>query len=267
MGGKYKGVPQLLQHFPLNLTDWQYIEPFAGGLVVFFNVKPKSAVLNDVDLNLTNFWWVLSPESGLYDRFVESCCKRGIYDVEYLLLLEKSIPTMKQDSDEQRIARAKLYYLANRMSFSGVKFTDLSKLSEIIPHRNKLHENLDIWHTAFEEADVRIWHKDFRDVFDRYKKSSDKWTKKFFYCDPPYVVGGEYYDNGFTVKDHEDLAQCLYECTHDWVLSYDDTEKTRERYEGYYIKEASWFKSVAGGNTEQKPELIISNREGSIYEV
>jgi len=262
MGGKYKGVPQLLQHFPLSMTDWQYVEPFAGGLVTFFNVKPKSAVLNDIDQNLTNFWWVVSPESGLYEQFVESCCKRGVYDVEYLKCLEGTIPVMDKDSPMQRVARAKLFYLANRMSFSG-----LGKPTEIIPHRNVLHADLDLWHTAFENADVRIWHKDFRDVFERYKGNSDKWTKKFIYCDPPYINGGEFYDNPFTEKDHEDLAQCLYECPHEWVLSYDDTEITRERYKDYYITEANWFKSVAGANTEQKPELIISNREGSIYEV
>jgi hypothetical protein len=50
--------------------------------------------------------------------------------------------------------------------------------------------------------------------------------------DPPYYVkGGDLYQHGFTVADHERLAVALKETKHAWVLSYDDCFEVRRLYD------------------------------------
>lgn len=261
-GGKGKGISQLLNFFPSNWSNRCYVEPFAGSLSVFFNVAPKTAILNDMDEDLANFWEVVSgifPDD--YDAFTK-LLKSSVYSIKFILDCEEEL-SHKTDGDPIiKPLRALIYYLRNRMSFSGFE-----TLTDIIPNRNILHENLEEWHSFFENADVRIWHKDFREVFDRLDKSSNKWTPKFIYCDPPYVTAGTSYKHSFTEQDHLDLYEKLHKCKYDWVLSYDKHKLIEDLYRDYTIVPAKWFYSCAGGNTEQKEELIITNTVDGVDEI
>jgi len=51
------------------------------------------------------------------------------------------------------------------------------------------------------------------------------------YLDPPYYVkGNDLYQFGFTVEDHERLANVLRGTKHKWLLSYDDCPEIRSLY-------------------------------------
>ena len=253
----------MLPFFPINWSNRCYIEPFCGSLSVFFNVNPKSAVLNDANKELVNFWVVVS-DPLFYEGFL-NLLKRSVYSIEYINKLNKSIECKTDTNNVMYICkRALLYYLKNRMSFSG--FNE-DKPSDIVPNRNILHANLDKWHSYFENADVRIWHKDFREVFKRIETTSDKWVKKFIYCDPPYVKAGSAYKHLFEEQDHRDLSDCLHKTKFEWVLSYDENPLIRELYREYKIVPIQWHYSCAGGNTIQKPELLITNRMDNLCEV
>jgi len=55
--------------------------------------------------------------------------------------------------------------------------------------------------------------------------------RSLLYLDPPYYVkGNDLYQHGFTVDDHQRLANALRHTEHAWVLSYDDCCEVRQLY-------------------------------------
>lgn len=56
----YGGKQTMLKHIlPLIPTHKLYTEPFCGGAAVLFAKKPVDAeIINDIDMNLTNFYWM-----------------------------------------------------------------------------------------------------------------------------------------------------------------------------------------------------------------
>ena len=53
-GGKSKEIPQIVPHIP----DYsgRYVEPFFGGGALFFYLQPKSAIINDINTKLMDFY-------------------------------------------------------------------------------------------------------------------------------------------------------------------------------------------------------------------
>lgn len=260
-GGKYRAVSTLIQFFPQVDSKTVYIEPFCGSCVVFFNYNPDMALLNDINGDIANFWYVLSGvEPELYQRFLD-IFSTTIYSVEFYELLHKKFLETKD-----RSIQAILTYLENRMSFSGIKDTGIQST----PARNSMHlpEDVEFYHHFFAGSkDVRVWNVDFREVFRRVDKLSDKHLKRFYYCDPPYVQQGKGYTNSFTEQDHRDLADLLRKTKVPWVLSYDENPLVRDLYSGYRIEPVSWFYSAAGHNEVQKHELIITSETDDMREM
>ena len=88
---------------------------------------------------------------------------------------------------------------------------------------------VDALHDRFAAVEVRngcCTNLDFAEVI------ADTTCDALLYLDPPYYVkGGDLYQHGFTVADHERLAAALQETKHAWVLSYDDCFEVRRLYD------------------------------------
>lgn len=56
-GGKRKEIPYFIPYIPHDFNI--YIEPFFGGGALFWHIKPKQAVINDINQDLMNFYKVL----------------------------------------------------------------------------------------------------------------------------------------------------------------------------------------------------------------
>lgn len=265
-GGKYRGISQLLPRFP---TDWSkrwYVEPFVGSAVVFFNVAPKMALLNDLNGDVANFWIVVS-DPEMYEKF-SKLFKRAIYSIEYINYLEDMVIYNKnQDGDDCKIYRALAYYIKNRISFSG--FDESSgRIDDILPSNNSLDENLNEWHKYFEGNDIRIWNKDYKIVFDRLENTvGNKNIKKFIFLDPPYYEAGGAYKFFFKDEDHIQLAEILRSCPFEWGITYDDNQFIKDLYNGFQISPLKWFYSATGGKTDQKSEIYITNMKSAMYEI
>ena len=89
-------------------------------------------------------------------------------------------------------------------------------------------KKVDKLHDLFAAIEVRgncCTNLDFADVIE------DTDCCSLLYLDPPYYVkGNDLYQHGFTVEDHERLANALRNTEHAWVLSYDDCREVRQLY-------------------------------------
>ena len=56
-GGKSKEIKYFLDFIPKQYN--RYIEPFAGGAALFFYLEPCSAIINDINPRLINFYMAI----------------------------------------------------------------------------------------------------------------------------------------------------------------------------------------------------------------
>ena len=53
-GGKSKEIPNFIQFIPQNYD--RYVEPFLGGAALYFYLEPHTALINDINDKLINFY-------------------------------------------------------------------------------------------------------------------------------------------------------------------------------------------------------------------
>lgn len=61
IGCKKKMLPQIIAHLPSQFKT--YYEPFLGSGVIYWEIKPQKAILNDCDTNLMNLWHTIFNDS------------------------------------------------------------------------------------------------------------------------------------------------------------------------------------------------------------
>ena len=93
---------------------------------------------------------------------------------------------------------------------------------------NYICKKVDKLHDLFAAIEVHgngCTNLDFADVIQ------DTDRRSLLYLDPPYYAkGNDLYQHGFTVDDHQRLANALRHTEHAWVLSYDDCSEVRQLY-------------------------------------
>lgn len=107
-GSKKSIVPILLSHIPA--TYRRYIEPFAGSACVFFALHPATAILNDRNPELMNFYEVCRMHPRRLSRAVTSYPTTA--DFYYHL--------RDGGDDLSRFDRAARFLYLNRFCFNGV---------------------------------------------------------------------------------------------------------------------------------------------------
>ena len=129
-GGKTQEFPYIKELIP---SFDRYVEPFFGGGAVFFQLQPKNAVINDVCVELTDFYSLLK-ETGEREQF-----KDELY--ENVINWEK-IPKYIAVFEDKII---KLYAKYKRGEISG---NELAKLVNSILKKEENHFN-GLFHKAF----------------------------------------------------------------------------------------------------------------------
>ncbi len=106
-GGKTKEYPYIKDLIP---TFERYIEPFFGGGAIFFQLKPKKAIINDINTELTNFY------SLLKDQKQREQFKKELYDYvdnwdkipKYISIFENKIINLYEKYKAEKITREEL---------------------------------------------------------------------------------------------------------------------------------------------------------------
>jgi len=194
----------------------RYVEPFCGGLAVALALQPKSALLNDLNPHLINFYRQL--RRGLSVEIETRYDRRLFY--AHRARFNELITNHGARSSEA----AQLFYYLNRTCFNG-----LCRFNQ----RGEFNVPFGSYTTVTYAADFHGYQKLFR----RWKfLNEDVETlaidqKDFIYADPPYDVEFTTYSaGGFSWDDQVRTAERLARHRGPVVLSNQATKRIVSLY-------------------------------------
>jgi DNA adenine methylase len=256
-GGKQKAIPQITQYLPPQFTEFR--EPFVGGGAVFFHVINKypniSCWLNDLNSELYYFWQQVQTNlPALVDSVwkVKKQATDGRALFESLATADTNIMTP--------LDRAVRFFILNRITFSGtIESGGYSHASFQGRFTDSSINRLAALDGCFINTKITN--------FDYSKLLTEPGKDVFIFLDPPYLskTKSKLYGkrgNLHTCFDHSRFAQLMSECSHQWLITYDNCEQVRENFDFAYIYE--WELQYGMNNYKQNQaekgkELFITN--------
>lgn len=257
-GGKSKMLPFILSSFPEKMDT--YYEPFLGGGAVFFEMlrqkRFRKAVLGDSNADLMTTFKVI--QSGVEDLIEElGNGKRYKYESKAYYAIRAEEP-----SDDDVLRAARFVYL-NRTCFNGLYRVNRSGQfnAPFGKFTNPLicdARNLRAISKALKG--VKLVCADFSSVVEKAKKGDG------VYFDPPYLPVSKtasftaYNAGGFGLGDHYKLAGLFKELAAvgvSVVLSNSSSDKTRELYSGFDVRELTGKNNIGGPAEYRKPSKEI----------
>jgi DNA adenine methylase len=256
-GGKQRILDYILPYLPSrDLIEGKYVEPFVGGGSVFFAIKPKYALLADINKELIDLYrgirfcplkiW------EIYAGFPST--KKAYYEIRAASVNKKDLA----------FRAARTLYL-NRTCFKGM-------------WRHNLNGDFNIgyggqdrrWALSKEilvEVHKRLKHvslkcSDFEEIINACTE------KDFIFVDPPYRPGGRdminahYVHNSFTYEEHQRLANTLKKASKRgirWAMTTSSHPDILSLFPGYQIK------SLAMGTGKSPGILTNDSKEALIY--
>lgn len=254
-GGKSKALKQIVPLIPDYL---EYREPFVGGGSVFLHQKQsfsdRKFWINDLYVELFHFWEESRDELEKVVQQVEEW-KVQFEDGKTLhRFLIQSLPKFSA------LEKASAFFVLNRITFSGTsesggfsnqafqkRFTDSS-----IERLKKLEGILE---------GTKVTNLDYQEVVTAVGE------EVFIFLDPPYHAATKsalYGKKGNLHKgfDHERFAAVLKNCSHQWLVTYDDSEYIRALFS--FAKIIDWqhtygMRNVGKASKQKQGEIFISN--------
>lgn len=266
-GGKFKIYSKVKNLIEANdLGDMTYVEPFAGGFGIGLgllsdNVVP-TAILNDFDTHIYNFWFAV-----LYHT---DDLMRMIADIPVTIEERERQKAIYMTEDADRLSDGFATFFLNRVNFSGViTGGPIGGFAQDGAYKldcrfNKVEIIRRIEQIALLRERIELFNLDASELMTRQLR--ERIHRSFFNIDPPYVKKGHrLYTNYFKDEDHRNLektiAEYLGETT--WILTYDDCDLIRDIYADYHIVEYDILHN-AGGSVRGK-EIVITNMPKNLF--
>ncbi|HOT60353.1 MAG TPA: DNA adenine methylase [Spirochaetales bacterium] len=260
-GGKSKIYDKVKKLIEANaLGDRTYVEPFAGGFGIGIGLLCddiiQSAVLNDFDSHIYNFW------HSVFHR-TEALLKR-ITDTPITLEEREKQKAVYKDCSADELSDGFATLFLNRVNFSGVIMGGpIGGLSQDGAYKidcrfNKSEIVKKIERIALLKDRIELYNCDASELITVHLQ--DMICTSFFNIDPPYVKKGKkLYANYFKEEDHKSLARIIAEHLGEtrWIVTYDDCDLIRDIYKQYHMTEYSIQHDV-GGSVRGK-EIVITN--------
>lgn len=254
-GGKSRAIKYIA---PLIPTHQEYREPFIGGGSVFFHQKQsfpnRTYWINDLYEALFHFWYQSKEH---LDQVVEQVnhWKSVYYDGKLLhQFLIQNLSTFSE------LEKASAFFVLNRITFSGTSESGgYSKQAYEKRFTPSSVERLSLIGGVLEDA--KITNLDYQKVVEAAGKDV------FIFLDPPYYSASKsalYGKKGNLHKgfDHERFATVMKQCSHSWLITYDDSEYIRSLFDfaNIYDWKLTYGMRNVGGYSQQKAnELFICN--------
>ncbi|MCZ6673452.1 MAG: Dam family site-specific DNA-(adenine-N6)-methyltransferase [Verrucomicrobia bacterium] len=196
VGGKRLIVPKLLDLLPK--TFGTYFEPMIGSGALFFSLRPKRAVLGDINPELINFYKVIKDNHDGFYRAVQKlrASKRNYY-------------TMRVSKPVSPLGKAVRFFYLIRLSWNGLY--RVNRDGEFnVPFGGRCPEDLIAIQVILNAADAlrkaRLVGGDFE------KTTAIARAGDLVYLDPPYPKGAvadngfdRYHKTKFTLDEHKRL--------------------------------------------------------------
>jgi DNA adenine methylase len=231
------GKGQLLAQFrPLFPSEYRrYFEPFVGSAAVFFALRPRQAVLTDVNRELIDCYRAVQ---GSVEQVI-AALRRHAYDEEHYYRVRDLDPA--QLSPPDRAART---IFLNKTGYNGLYRVNKKGQFNVpfgrytnpgFAHADQLG-NLRACARALRGVTLEV--RDFAEVVQHAR------ARDFVYFDPPYVPASStadftsYVPGGFGWDEQRRLAEVFALLTRKGVramLSNSDTPAVREMYAGFRV--------------------------------
>lgn len=260
-GGKFKIYDKVKKLIKANaLGDRTYVEPFAGGFGIGLGLLcddiVQTAVLNDFDFHIYNFWFAV-----LYHT---DDLLRMIADTPITLEERDRQKAVYENSTADRVSDGFATFFLNRVNFSGIiKGGPIGGFSQSGTYKldcrfNKSEIAKKIRQIASLRGRIELYNCDASQLITEYLQGRIRTS--FFNIDPPYVKKGRrLYTNYFKEEDHKNLEKTItgYLGETCWIVTYDDTDLIRDIYKDYHMVEYCILHN-AGGSVRGK-EIVITN--------
>jgi DNA adenine methylase len=254
-GGKSRAVDLIASLLP----DFdEFREPFLGGGSVFVHTKQrfpnKKYWGNDLYFELFKFWEKTQHNiNELIEKIYEW---RNQFSVgkELHRFLNQNLPNFSD------LERATAFFIFNRITFSGTtlsggfserayheRFTE-SSIKRLVPFSQLIQETM-------------ITNYDYKELIHA------EGNNVFLFLDPPYYSATKsalYGRNGHLHKsfDHIEFAETMKQCSHRWLITYDDSEYIRNLFSFATI--IPWnlkygMRNVTETSNQNGREIFVSN--------
>jgi DNA adenine methylase len=258
-GGKGQLLDQLRPRLPARFG--RYFEPFAGGAALFFSLRPRRAVLADVNAELMDCYVATRDQ---VDAVIEALGhhRYGAADYYRVRAIEGSTLPLAERA-------ARTIYL-NKTGYNGLYRVNRAGKFNVPMGRytNPMlcdAGNLRACSIALQGVDLRV--VDFEDVASRAKAGD------FVYFDPPYVPVSDsadftsYVPGGFGADQQRRLAGVFAKLARRGVytmLSNSDTLTVRELYRDFRIDTvlAARFINSRGSRRGKVGEVVVTSWSG-----
>lgn len=244
-GGKRQLLPEIRKYIPKKFNT--YYEPFIGAGAVLFDIQPKKAIINDVNIELVNVYNVIKNN---VDDLIEDL-KKHENDSEYFYSI-RDLDRQEIYKDLTPIERASRVIFLNKTCFNGL-FRVNSQGQFNVPfgkYKNPQIVNeivLRAVHNFLTSNDITILNHDFEAVLENAKKGD------FIYLDPPYDPVSDtssftgYSLDGFNRDDQIRLRNLFVELDKRGckvLLSNSATEFVKDLYKDYHIEIVSATRNI-----------------------
>lgn len=260
IGGKHYSAQRILQAFPHYKSYDVYCDLFGGAAHVLIQKPPYKhvEVYNDINDDLVNFWMQCRDNAAA----LEDRCRTLPYARSLYYAYHKSLFDGTQMDNLERATR---WFYVLRSNFSG-KPLHATPDGWNVGCKNPNHGSGHAYHGAIDQfaslhtrfQRVQIDNRDFSDVFALWN------TKRtLFYVDPPYIDAEHYYENAFTLQDHQRLAALLNTTPAYIALSYYPHPLLSELYPADKWRRITWETFKHSQRTKEThdvaTELLLTN--------
>jgi len=269
IGGKHYSARQILQAFPHHKDYDVYCDLFGGAAHVLIQ-KPTYKhveVYNDINSDLVNFWMQCRDNgAALEDRCRTLPYARSLYYAYHKSLFD--------GTEMEPLERATRWFYVLRSSFRAtIESTPngwihhYNYVAKSPGHAHSYRETLALFGLISQRfANVQIDNQDFADVFAQCKSH-----RTLFYVDPPYVDAEHYYENAFTLQDHQRLAALLNSTPAYVALSYYPHPLLDELYPADKWRRITWETFKHSQRTKAThdvaTEMLLTNYEPAAREL
>ncbi|MCY7280961.1 MAG: Dam family site-specific DNA-(adenine-N6)-methyltransferase [Sphingomonas bacterium] len=226
------------------------VEPFTGSGAVFFGLRPKRALLSDLNPELINLFSIMRSHpnelKNLLQRHQEKHCKQHYYAVR------------ERDYQRPLWRAARMLYL-NRTCWNGLYRVNKSgRFNVPIGTKSAVvmeSDDFSVFAEALENAELKC--QDFEATISVCGDGD------FLFVDPPYTVKHnfngflKYNENMFSWDDQIRLAECLRAAAGrgaSIVVTNADHESVRELYDVGFAYRTIARKSVLAGSAAHRGE-------------
>lgn len=247
-GGKRWLVPQLQDYWKAH-SHRRLVEPFVGGMAVTLGLDPVTALLNDINMHLMNFYrWV---REGLV---IESDFQNS---ADYYYQARKQFNELISSGNHSSKEAAELFYYLNRTGYNGLcRFNKKGEFN--VPFGRYKNPNYVEDFLGLQDI-LDQWELSVADFSDLELRDDD-----FIYADPPYDVEfTSYSPNAFSWEEQVRLINWLRIHNGPIIASNQATPRILDLYKtaGFNIEilDAPRRISSNGDRTPAKEMLAFKN--------